>query len=273
MGAGQGAPPWLLLRELKMALRPAGAMRLPARAAKRTKSMFASDQKLFRHNQVQYWAVGIMSAAVMFATFILVTFGRPVFGRFIGSVNPLFAALCVSLTLAAITPFALKMGVFEIYSTKTMTGVLLSACVASFFGLVVIVADTKIVFPHEMNILFPESLLFYPVIGYCVEILFHVLPVFVIFFFSITRVNRHVLWWVAVVAVAAIEPSFQTLTGFAEGYAIWVGVFVFVQVFAINVCQLVIFRRYDFISMYAFRLVYYLFWHIGWGYFRLQVLF
>jgi hypothetical protein len=31
--------------------------------------------------------------------------------------------------------------------------------------------------------------------------------------------------------------------------------------------------RYGFLSMYAFRLVYYLHWHIVWGYLRLQLLF
>ena len=37
--------------------------------------------------------------------------------------------------------------------------------------------------------------------------------------------------------------------------------------------ELLIFKRYDFIAMYAFRLVYYLIWHIVWGYARLRSLF
>jgi hypothetical protein len=31
--------------------------------------------------------------------------------------------------------------------------------------------------------------------------------------------------------------------------------------------------RYDFVAMHSFRLVYYLFWHIGWGTVRLGALF
>jgi hypothetical protein len=48
---------------------------------------------------------------------------------------------------------------------------------------------------------------------------------------------------------------------------------VFLQIYVINLQQLRIFRRFDFTSMYAFRLLYYLFWHILWGNLRLVVLF
>jgi hypothetical protein len=41
----------------------------------------------------------------------------------------------------------------------------------------------------------------------------------------------------------------------------------------INLCQLLIFRRYDFISMYTFRIAYYMLWHVLWGYARLRLLF
>ena len=42
---------------------------------------------------------------------------------------------------------------------------------------------------------------------------------------------------------------------------------------AINICQLSILRRYDFVSMWTFRLVYYAIWHVVWGELRLRVLF
>ncbi|MCB9291467.1 MAG: hypothetical protein H6560_29470 [Lewinellaceae bacterium] len=41
------------------------------------------------------------------------------------------------------------------------------------------------------------------------------------------------------------------------------------HIFLINLIQLWLFKRYDFVSMYTFRLVYYLIWHIGWGWVRL----
>ena len=53
------------------------------------------------------------------------------------------------------------------------------------------------------------------------------------------------------------------------GSSAYVGVFVFV----FTVVELYVFRRYDFMSMYAFRLVFYMWWHITWGYLRLRWLF
>jgi len=44
-------------------------------------------------------------------------------------------------------------------------------------------------------------------------------------------------------------------------------------VFAINAAQLEIFRRYDFMSMYCVRFVYYMIWHVAWGHARLNLLF
>lgn len=37
--------------------------------------------------------------------------------------------------------------------------------------------------------------------------------------------------------------------------------------------RLALFKRYDFVTMYTFRLVYYLLWHIVWGVIRLRLLF
>jgi hypothetical protein len=34
-----------------------------------------------------------------------------------------------------------------------------------------------------------------------------------------------------------------------------------------------VFRRYDFVTMYSFRLFYYAYWHIAWGVIRLRVFF
>jgi len=49
--------------------------------------------------------------------------------------------------------------------------------------------------------------------------------------------------------------------------------YVGLHVFLINLLQLWLFKRYDLISMYSFRLAYYLLWHIGWGHVRLKLRF
>jgi hypothetical protein len=41
----------------------------------------------------------------------------------------------------------------------------------------------------------------------------------------------------------------------------------------INLVQLAIFKRNGFVWMYLFRLAYYVFWHVAWGFFRLRILY
>ena len=53
------------------------------------------------------------------------------------------------------------------------------------------------------------------------------------------------------------------------GSSAYVAAFVFV----FTLVELYIYRRYDFVSMYSFRLAFYIWWHIIWGYLRLQWLF
>ncbi len=42
------------------------------------------------------------------------------------------------------------------------------------------------------------------------------------------------------------------------------------QLLAFGLVQLYVFRRFGFVSMYAFRLAYYSLWHIAWGAIRLK---
>jgi hypothetical protein len=140
-----------------------------------------------------------------------------------------------------------------------------------------ILVDLKVVFPPDINVLFPESVLFYPAMGFFAEILFHVLPLSVLLF-SLTSIFRNLSYenivWICILIVALLEPIYHTIPmGSSNRYPLWAIVYVGLHVFLINLTQLLIFRRYDFISMYSFRLVYYLFWHIGWGYLRLRLLF
>jgi len=53
----------------------------------------------------------------------------------------------------------------------------------------------------------------------------------------------------------------------------WLQAFVAAHVFAINLIQLYVFRRFGFMAIYGFRFVYYACWHVIWGYLRLQLIF
>ena len=81
------------------------------------------------------------------------------------------------------------------------------------------------------------------------------------------------LAWSCILIVALLESIFQTILGSSLAYPAWVIGYVFVNIFLINTFQLLIFKRYDFVSVYSFRLMYYAIWHIVWGYLRLSLLF
>ena len=89
----------------------------------------------------------------------------------------------------------------------------------------------------------------------------------------VSRAHQEKLIWIGIV-VALLEPAYQMVDMDAKGtYPLWAVVLVGLQVYAINVFELIVFKRYDFIAMYLFRLVFYSIWHIGWRYIRLQLLF
>ncbi len=227
---------------------------------------------------MQYRVVTALSVGAVGLTGIVHYFvDDRIFQRFIGSLNPLAAALFLAVLGFVLLSFLLSQGWFAIYRKENLKGLLRSCGLAALFGMMIIPVDLKIVFPIDTNIPFPESLLFYPVIGFFVEILFHVLPlsVLVIALTSIFRnANRSNIVWSCILFVSLLEPVYQTMWMVSSSqYALWAVMLVGLHVFLINLFQLLIFKRYDFTSMYAFRLVYYLFWHIGWGYLRLKVLF
>jgi hypothetical protein len=60
---------------------------------------------------------------------------------------------------------------------------------------------------------------------------------------------------------------------FKQMFKMWVAAYTWIHVFVIAFLQLYVFRRFDFVSMYSFRLFYYAYWHILWGVIRLEVLF
>lgn len=184
--------------------------------------------------------------------------------------------LVTSLGFAFLT-FLYYKGGFEIYKRGNLKERVYSSCLAILFLPISIVVDSEIGFPPDLNILFPESLAFYPAIGFFVEIIFHALPLS-LFLFVLTSAFRIIshewIIWFCILVVALLEPYYQTTFMFgSDHYPGWSAVVVWLNIFVFNLTQLIIFKRYDFISMYSFRLVYYLFWHIAWGYFRLELLF
>ena len=195
------------------------------------------------------------------------------FRPFLGNIHPLVAIALVALVGLASLSFLRSRGVFEIYAMqKTWRGIGVAAIIATGFGIEIIFAEmTNIIrLPADMNVPLPWALLFYPVIGYVVEVVFHALPVALLLAIVnplFKKLNTPGLFWPYLFIVALLEPIFQTSSGQMVPSAL---VYIGLHVFAINLFQMYAFRRYGFVSMYSLRLVYYLWWHIIWGTLRLQ---
>ena len=201
---------------------------------------------------------------------------KTLFKAYFGGVNPLLAVLLVSLFGCFGLIFLVSRNHFVIPTIITFRAWSFAFILAAFFATAAILVDIKVRFPADMNLPFPKSLFFYPVIGFCVEVVFHILPLsllFLIFKMLFRRIESVTAFWTIIIVVCLLEPVFQTVSGYSMKPPVWVFPWTFAHVFLINFAQLLIFKRYGFIWMYLFRLEYYLFWHIIWGNLRLYTLF
>jgi hypothetical protein len=198
------------------------------------------------------------------------------FQNYFGFLHPLLVIFLLGLLGFLLLFFLVSQRFLVVFSKATFRECAICFVLAACFAFIAILVDLNVKFPKGMNILFPESLLFYPVIGFCVEIVFHVLPLSILilifsWFFRHTQKTKTL--WLSLAIVSLLEPVFQAVSGFSATVSGWVLVWTGVHVFLFNLVQFIILKRNGFVWMYLFRLVYYVFWHVAWGYFRLRVLF
>jgi hypothetical protein len=217
---------------------------------------------------------GISFLALLF-TLILLPSSIAYFRRFLGELNPIVVIIIAAIVGAVALRLLHARYNFVIFMGKgTIPGLKLSVVLASVLAIAIVAADFFIRYPEDTNVPFPHSLLFYPSIGFVAEIIFHVLPLALLLIILNPLggwIGRDRYIWLGIFLVAVLEPTFQVAFG-GKPFT-WGSAYTWIHVFAIAFLQLYVFRRFDFISMYSFRIFYYVFWHILWGVIRLQVLF
>jgi hypothetical protein len=212
---------------------------------------------------------------VLIFTIVLLPSSAAHFRRFYGEVNAIAVILGAAAAGAAALWVLQSTYQFTLLKGRaTLRGMALSAASATLLAVAIVIADFIVRYPQDLNVPMPQALLFYPAIGFVAEIVFHIVPLALVLlalkpFAGWMGEGRAV--WGGILLVAVVEPTFQVL--FLGSALTWADVYTWVHVFAIAVLQLVVFRRFDFASMYAFRLFYYAYWHILWGVIRLEVLF
>ena len=223
----------------------------------------------------QYSIFLSLSVVIFILTAITYISNRASFTRYFGRINPLLAVFIVFIIGLILFTYLLYDGQFAVYRPGNYRGLLLALLLALPFGAVIVLVDRASPFPIDTNVLYPDSLAFYPVMGYVVEILFHILPFCLVYFglgALLGDVSNARIIWISILVAALIEPIFQV--AFMVGRdPVWKVAYVGLHIFLFGLVQLLLFKRYDFITMYTFRLSYYLIWHILWGHLRLSLLF
>lgn len=167
-------------------------------------------------------------------------------------------------------------GWFEIRRDgRGRAGALAATLLATVLVPPVIVVDVLGGFPRDLNVAVPEALLFYPTIALVAEVAFHLAPLALLLGLLgrlRDRLGPGRTVWIAIVVASSIEPVFQVVLAGGESPT-WAVGYVGVHLAAFGLVGLYLFKRYDFLTLYLFRIVYYLHWHILWGVARLELLF
>jgi len=222
--------------------------------------------------------IGLLLYTIVFAGAIIMAFlsmiiEQDVFSRFLRGFSPILAIFLFGILGYIILKYAGNVLDINLLKPVNGKGLLLAASIASFFGLVIIILDTKSPLPADINIAFPESVFFYPAIGFLAEVVFHLLPLAILCIISDIHerlfglhINTLIIWGLSVV----FEPMYQiTLLEGSFGLITLIGI----HILLLNVAQLWLFKNYGFFIMYLFRVFYYLIWHIAWGAIRLDILY
>jgi len=223
-----------------------------------------------------YAPLGALSLAAIVGTGLLQLAESPAFLPYFGSLNPILTVATAAVLVSGSLVYLQSRGWFAISGAHPGSrNLLIGACAAVGFALPVIAIDFFGAFPRDINVSAPQSFVFYPVIALVAETAFHAAPLAILLLLAsplATRLGRQRTRWSCAGLVAFIEPILQTIWASPDTPA-WATAYVALHVFAINLAILYFFGRFDFLTAYGFRVLYYLAWHIGWGAARLPLLF
>jgi hypothetical protein len=231
--------------------------------------------ELITAERPQFLVYIAISLAVTICTAILYYYDSDIYEPFFGRLNPPLVVFLISLVGLVLLSILLSRGWFSIY-LQNFRGLAVAGGLALLFAVLMILVDSQSPLPEDINRPLPQALFFYPTIAFVVEILFHVLPLtllLLLFDFLPWDLRFEKIIWPTILLVALLEPFFQLTMPSNRSGGTWLTGFITLHIFLINFTQLALFKRYDFVTMYSFRLVYYLFWHIIWGVLRLRILF
>lgn len=219
--------------------------------------------------------LAVISVAAVAGSAALARSDRALFQPYFGRVHPVIAVATVSAVgVVLLEVLHRRVGLAVLRVGTGREALAIAAGLATVFAVVAIIIDVVVRLPADLNVRLPQAVAFYPLMGYVAEIAFHVAPLTLLVLLwgmSADELAAGRVAWLVLAIVAMIEPTFQTTS--MDRPLSRAGILVWLNLFALNLVQLQLFRRHDFVTMYVFRLVYYLHWHLIWGFLRLRMLY
>jgi hypothetical protein len=218
--------------------------------------------------------VFVIVSAIVVASGVLLALRQPLLYRpYFGGIPPFAAIGVVCLSGWSALYLLDREGTFRIHRAGARgRHVLAGASIAVPFMLLITSADLILSFPRDINVPLPGALLFYPLMGYVVELFLHAVPLAILMplagvILKSWSATKRV--WLCIALSAIPEAAFQAA---AMSVSNVLTIFVTVHLFLFGLTELYVFRRFGFVSMFGFRMSYYAYWHIVWGHLRLESL-
>jgi hypothetical protein len=210
---------------------------------------------------------------VLCAAALSLTPDRP-FTPYFGRLPPSVALLVLNLLGAgALYRLQGRFGLRILDRARSPRAPLKMLLIVPLFAVPAILIDLFVGFPREINVSLPQALLFYPAIASAAEVTFHLIPLVVVLSIAkalFKHANATAVLRIGNASAAMVEPALQLYWGTRDPAFAAATLASTPHILAFNVFELHLFRRHDFLTMYASRLVYYLCWHILWGTARLH---
>jgi hypothetical protein len=222
-------------------------------------------------------ALTVSSVIVVASIFTVSSTDGVTFAPYFGIVPPVTAAIFVCLAGIAALYVLEKIHDLPVFARQLSGRQFLIAVAAAVpFMVLVTVVDLTIGFPVDINVPLPAAIIFYPAMGYIAQLALHIVPLSVLLsigksFFSRLSARRRL--WVSIVLASMPESVFQVSASLSDGKLTLLGSFVAMHLFAFGLVELYLFRRFDYATMFVFRMAYYAYWHLAWGTLRLQWVF
>lgn len=218
-----------------------------------------------QHSLAVFVAVALAAASA--AAALALSGAAGVYEPYLGEVNPIAALLAASLIGVLSFRSLQYFGWFDARRSDGLAGITAAAAYATLLAAPVIAVDAR--FGIDVaNVPAPQALLFYPSIALLVDVVFHLAPLALLVAALRSFMSADRAAFAALICVSALEPCYQVQAALSDQVLSALEACIWVQVWAVNLAQVYLFRRFGFGSLYATRLVYYFWWHVVWAAFR-----